>query len=637
VALLISLGLIGCGGADTLTTDTEGDADLAGPGASQGAAAQGIDPNLSSLPVYLVKGRGLDAARAGKLAAALGMDTQSLKAKGPIADAYGAIHHLDTARFHRIPMKSIAGAAAPGQDERGFPTTASDKAVDIDAVKALPILSKDEALGRAEAAFAKAGIEVRGTPAMSHSVIEGYSNDGQEIVKANIDTQVRYEQTLDGLRLLGPGAKAGLVLDGEGNVTKLVHAMHDLERGEEVQIVPPSQAGALCAQVLEGGESAEVDAELVYYAPALSQRAERIYPHYSCGGKKIVDGQEVDIRRVLVPAILDAPRATMTMKTHGANVSASAEVTGGTAPYTFSWASSSKSIAQSSVNPALVEYTVAGRAPQAAPETLTLYVTDANGLTVKVAETAIVQPVVTNAIAEDQSLIGGAPTGTVGTEWIGTCGGLSGSAANAAGFVNRFAASGVYAAFNWGEYSAWEIDFKDPAFGGQDNVYTDAVDLVFFTGHANGTGFGFCSSVNDTWLDYTEARWGNNIQLEWLVIAACGPLQDDGGAWLSRWAPAFDGLHLLMGYADISYDNTVEGSTFADALLRYDHLPVRLSWVEAAHAGQPAGVPYAYMGVWGPNWTLPNWDDYFWGMGPTGPDTWGSSIWGYWRVMGYTI
>jgi hypothetical protein len=412
--------------------------------------------------------------------------------------------------------------------------------------------------------------------------------------------------------------------------------MHDLERGEEVQIVPPSQAGDLCAQALGGGDSLEVEAELVYYAPALSQRAERIFPHYSCGGRKLVDGHEVEVRRAFVPAVLDAPRATLTMSTSGANVSATAEITGGTAPYTFAWVSSSKSITQTSADPSLAEYTVVGRTIKPTAETLTLYVTDAHGLSAKAAETVVVQPVMSKAVAEEQSLIGGYPYGTIGTEWIGSCGGLGGSAGNAGGFVSRFGASGISTAFNWGDMNAWEMDFKDAAFGGQDQYYADAVDLVFYTGHAWSTGFSFCSNMHDTWLDATEARWGQT-QIEWLVIAACGPLQDEGGAWAARWQPAFQGLHLLLGYADISWDNTVEGSTLADALLRYDHQPVRFAWVESANAGQPAGVPYAYMGVWGPGWSLPNINDYFHGMGPVGEDMVGGNIWGVWRIQGSTL
>jgi hypothetical protein len=52
------------------------------------------------------------------------------------------------------------------------------------------------------------------------------------------------------------------------------------------------------------------------------------------------------------------------------------------------------------------------------------------------------------------------------------------------------------------------------------------------------------------------------------VIAACGPLQDNlispgGGDVFQRWDGAFDGLHILMGYGAITYDNTDEGRKIA--------------------------------------------------------------------------
>ena len=73
----------------------------------------------------------------------------------------------------------------------------------------------------------------------------------------------------------------------------------------------------------------------------------------------------------------------------------------------------------------------------------------------------------------------------------------------------------------------------------------------------------------------------------------------------------------------------------ADYLLRYYSLPVRDAWINAAIDSQPSSdVIWAEMGVWGPNWTLPNYDDFFWGMGNVGPDTRGGDIWGYWRIAG---
>jgi hypothetical protein len=96
--------------------------------------------------------------------------------------------------------------------------------------------------------------------------------------------------------------------------------------------------------------------------------------------------------------------------------------------------------------------------------------------------------------------------------------------------------------------------------------------------------------VNDTWIDLgTEAKLGNS-NLEWLVVAACGPLQ--GTTWPNSWAMT-------------------------------------------ATAIQPSDVIFGYAGVWGYSgyWTLPNWDDYFWGMGPTGPDT--QNLYGTWKVTSY--
>ncbi|MCC6552018.1 MAG: hypothetical protein IT372_03215 [Polyangiaceae bacterium] len=626
-ALLIGLGLAGCSDAD-LVTDSSESASNDAASVQSGAATSGAGlavkpPDLRSLPVYVVTGRGIDAARAAKLAAALGVDAGAAER---ILDEDGAIRYIDVERFQQVPARKVGGAAPAGADEQGQPIAANDKAVDLEALEALHVLSEEEALARVGEALADADIDVEGVTTTGHSVFEAYDKDGAQTLEVDLDTQVTYEGRLEGLRLIGPGAKVKVVLDAKGRATQIVLATHELERGEDVAIIPPSQAAALCAEELGGGELRRVTADLVYYAPALSRQAGKIFPQYACGGARLVDGKEVDLRKVMIPAVVDAPRATVTMKTFGGEVRASAEVAGGTAPYTYSWVSSTRSLAQS-LDAAEAEYAVFSRTGGAVPETLTLYVTDANGLTAKAAETVLVTPQAMSATGDQQGLVGGSPWGSVGTEWIGTCGGLGGSAGNAGGFVNQFQSSGISAQFNWGEQSAWEIDFKDPTYGGQDTSYADAVDLVFYTGHAAGDGFQFCSSVNDTWLDLgTEAKLGDN-NLEWLVIAACGPLQG------TQWPSSFAGLHLLLGYTTISWDNTTEGNDFANGLLRYDHLTVRDSWAMAATNAQPPEVIYAYAGVWywnGSYWTLPNLDDYFWGMGPVGGDY--PNTYGTWKI-----
>jgi hypothetical protein len=60
-------------------------------------------------------------------------------------------------------------------------------------------------------------------------------------------------------------------------------------------------------------------------------------------------------------------------------------------------------------------------------------------------------------------------------------------------------------------------------------------------------------------------------------------------------------------------------------------MPVRSAWFLAKDGNQPSSVIAVTMGVVGPS-GLSNYDDYFWGKGPVGPDVRGANIHGYWRV-----
>lgn len=180
-----------------------------------------------------------------------------------------------------------------------------------------------------------------------------------------------------------------------------------------------------------------------------------------------------------------------------------------------------------------------------------------------------------------------------GTSWIGQSGGLPGSQANAQGFVDEWAAAGWHIDFNWGDANAWESDWRR-----NDDDWVDNADFVFYTGHANMNGW-VLSNPDDGFLSFTEVGtspqvpgdlWGQS-DLEWAVIAACGPLQDSilaagGGDVLDRWDGAFDGMHILMGYGAITYDNSDEGRT----LSRYAKGGSTLidSWFRTAKEIQPS-------------------------------------------------
>ncbi|MDX1600560.1 MAG: DUF6345 domain-containing protein, partial [Anaerolineales bacterium] len=104
-----------------------------------------------------------------------------------------------------------------------------------------------------------------------------------------------------------------------------------------------------------------------------------------------------------------------------------------------------------------------------------------------------------------------------------------------------------------------------------------------------------------------------------------------------RWGPAFGGLHQLLGFETNAYDWGNFGKRFAQYQLGRNFgfieytLPVRAAWFQAASEKQPSNVRSVVMGVIGPSGSS-NYNDYFHGQGPMGPDIRGSDIRGYWRV-----
>lgn len=221
----------------------------------------------------------------------------------------------------------------------------------------------------------------------------------------------------------------------------------------------------------------------------------------------------------------------------------------------------------------------------------------------------------------------------VGTSWIGSSGGLSHSQANAQGFVEEWADAGWLVSFNVGDSAAFESDWHQ-----NDDIYVDDVDFVFYAGHADPFGW-ILSKPDDGALDAYEVDpaadptgdlWGQR-DLEWMIIAACGPLHDErlaagGGDVFSRWRGAFDGLHLLMGYAAVTQDNSEEGrrvsryakrgSSLIDAWFR------TAKEVQASNNGeQPPDGPTVYVGAM---WATKNGSDPFgdraWGFGPVSND-----------------
>jgi hypothetical protein len=217
------------------------------------------------------------------------------------------------------------------------------------------------------------------------------------------------------------------------------------------------------------------------------------------------------------------------------------------------------------------------------------------------------------------------------TSWIGSNPPLPASGANAAGFVNRLSSKGWTVNFNWGEGDCWESDWRRDA-----NNWADAADFVFYSGHANPFGWVF-NAPDDGFLMSSEINpstnlWGKN-DLEWMVIAACGPLHDNaivsgGGDVLDRWQWAFNGLHQLLGYAAVTFDTDREGNSLAQYC--WEGHTIIDAWLRTAREVQPStnreeapngpriwvGVMYGYSS----EATNPHFD-HIWGRGSVAMDT----------------
>jgi len=219
------------------------------------------------------------------------------------------------------------------------------------------------------------------------------------------------------------------------------------------------------------------------------------------------------------------------------------------------------------------------------------------------------------------------------TSWIGEIGGLGGSRNNAQGFVDGLRDAGWNINFNWGNCNAWETDWHE-----NDDYYVDAADFIFYTGHAGLDGWNLVNPADcsNDYLTSPEAGgppdvWGRQ-DLEWFIVAACGPLQDDilaagGGDVLERWRNAFDGLHILMGYGAVTFDNEEEGRR----IVQYAREGQTLvnAWFRTAQEIQPSdngesapNGPTVYVGaMWVGKSGEPNpINDHLWGYGSVALD-----------------
>src|SRR5207244_2536973 len=156
----------------------------------------------------------------------------------------------------------------------------------------------------------------------------------------------------------------------------------------------------------------------------------------------------------------------------------------------------------------------------AAPEVVTVEVTDANGLT---STASVALPGDGTQLAESVPGGGGFGILAIGPTDVGieqTVDEWQCAQDSAAGFKSVMASHGISTAFDWRGSSAFEKDFKNASIGGWDSTYVDNVDAQWYTGHGWPGGFTFKSNVDDGSIVPGDARWGNG-DLEWLQLESC--------------------------------------------------------------------------------------------------------------------
>lgn len=241
-------------------------------------------------------------------------------------------------------------------------------------------------------------------------------------------------------------------------------------------------------------------------------------------------------------------------------------------------------------------------------------------------------------VDETRSGVGTEVSATLHSEWPlevgvyyiadypGTADDLPNAASNGWGVYNtlrnygwcNFSGNGC---FLWSNANAWEEDFRRPDWGGTNDYWVDKVDLAFYEGHGNPSGFTFYTpsgygTHDDSFLSYNDARlsWGDG-DLEWMALLSCSVLAD---SHLGDWAWTLNGLHLLMGFKTTAYDVYGFGPTFANLVGQNWYLPA--AWFRACDQKQPPGVvarvlaEESYMWYDRASYQYPDiWDnDYYW-------------------------
>ena len=568
-------------------------------------------------PVYKVTQEGMTADEGAKLAEAYRIPN-ALQENG----AFGYVSE----EFAKVPTRQLA----TGKDEAGRRT--DSESLDTRALAKLKPIGAEDALERASWLTDLLGkLDLELNPKVSHAKLTLSDRAGKPTNEYALDTTVSHDLTLGGLPATGQGAKLRITFAPDGTVTQLSSSLRKLEKAGEEPIIPSDEARKACEQLYDEGVR-QGEPTLGYLLPALGA-VETIYPSYTCNPSS-ERGEQAHLQ---VPAIEGiGPKAKIEVSRSGEKILGEAAGDGSV----YKWSSSSTALTDNEGEQVAYERRPRGKTTDA--ETVTLEVTDRNGLS---ATASVTLDGDGTATAETTPGGGGFGKLAVGPTDVGieqTVDEWQCAQDSAIGFKNVMASKGVPTAFDFRGAAAWEKDFKSQAVGGWDHLYVDNVDAQWYTGHGWSGGFTFKSAIDDTEITPGDARWGDR-DLEWMQLESCQVLRDTNGThnYFCRWGGAVDGLHMLNGFHTNAYCvGGGTGGTFAAYLFprqilwwTLPALTVRNAWAQMAIDKEPSGVVYRSMGNIAPG-GVTNIGDFFWGQGPTGPDIPVAGRIGQWSITG---
>jgi hypothetical protein len=119
-------------------------------------------------------------------------------------------------------------------------------------------------------------------PLLPQTAYLAYGRQAGEVPLRAVLAQGVASYRVDGIDLIGPGAKTVINIDGRGRVMQAYHFWHNVFEGPVCEVTPQSELQALRAYDDERAWALAktVDARLVYYMPPPTLRASLVLPFY---------------------------------------------------------------------------------------------------------------------------------------------------------------------------------------------------------------------------------------------------------------------------------------------------------------------------------------------------------------------